>query len=436
MKPRRPRSRLLAAKLVPAGASSTRPASAVRRWDAATSGPRDDTTAPRDDAVATLLARANAEYRAGLDEPAAYARLWQRTRSLQGWSVGARSLMWAAALAGVALTLGSGWRSLRGGAPAAGGAGRTEITLTAERPSAGRAVSSARSSSASLGLESASVESASPGGREAAGGAVAVGAPPSAVESAVDSELESEVEGAQQAPAQPALAAGSLSQRAGQRLSEPPSAAAERSASRDPVVPSTDCLAFARDGQARAAELCFVERSRGAGLDAEMALYEIARLRRDVFGQPERALAALEESLARFPSGTLEHEARMFRLELLVQLGRAEEALATSRALLATAAGRRRAAELHVLRGHVLRQKVGDCAAAVEEYARAEAARGAGAAGGTYWRGVCLERLGDARGAIAAYQQYLMVGGRPESERARERLTRLSLEQVPEGNRR
>jgi len=186
-----------------------------------------------------------------------------------------------------------------------------------------------------------------------------------------------------------------------------------------------DCLSLARRGQTRDAEACFLKRAEGSGLGAEMALYEVARLRRDVLADAPGALAALAEYRARFPAGSLRREADMSQLELLLQLGRSGEALKQSDELLSSSSSGERAAELHLLRGHILRKAQSRFADAEHEYQLAE---GAGARGGevSYFRALCLEALGRTPEAIALFAQYLEQPQRPYAEDARRRLQRLS----------
>jgi tetratricopeptide (TPR) repeat protein len=194
----------------------------------------------------------------------------------------------------------------------------------------------------------------------------------------------------------------------------------------EPADTSTapDCLSLARGGQTRDAETCFLKRAEGSGLGAEMALYEVARLRRDVLADAVGALAALAEYRSRFPSGTLAREADMSQLELLLQLGRSVEALTLSDELLSSSASGERAAELHLLRGHVLRKAQSRYADAEHEY---ELAERAGARGGevTYFRGLCLEALGRAPEAAVLFAKYLEQPQRAYAEDARRRLERL-----------
>lgn len=186
-----------------------------------------------------------------------------------------------------------------------------------------------------------------------------------------------------------------------------------------------DCLSLARRGQTRDAETCFLQRAEGSGLGAEMALYEVARLRRDVLADAPGALAALAEYRTRFPSGSLRREADMSQLELLLQLGRSDEALKQSDELLSSSASGERAAELHLLRGHILRKAQSRFAAAAREY---ELAESAGLRGGEviYFRALCLEALGRAPEAAALFAKFLEQPPGPYSADAHRRLTRIS----------
>jgi hypothetical protein len=171
--------------------------------------------------------------------------------------------------------------------------------------------------------------------------------------------------------------------------------------------PATACLDLAGHGEPRAAELCYAQRAAGSGLSAEAALYEIARLRRDALHDANGALAALNDYRQRFPNGSLLNEVALSRLELLSELGRGREALRESEAFLASAKGQERAAELHMLRGNVLRRELSDGRAAAREYAKVEALGGMLGTEATRLRGVSLEAAGDTAGALEAYQRYL-----------------------------
>jgi len=200
-----------------------------------------------------------------------------------------------------------------------------------------------------------------------------------------------------------------------------PSAALTAAPSETSSAP--DCLSLARGGQTRQAEACFLKRAEGSGLGAEMALYEVARLRRDVLADAAGALVALAEYRSRFPTGSLRREADMSQLELLLQLGRTDEALKQSDQLLSSSAGER-TAELRLLRGNILRKTQSRFAEALHEY---ELAESAGMRGGDlkYFRALCLEAVGREPEAAALFAQYLEQPQHSYAEDARRRLQRL-----------
>lgn len=186
-----------------------------------------------------------------------------------------------------------------------------------------------------------------------------------------------------------------------------------------------DCLELARRGDPRAAERCFDQRAAGSGLGAEMALYEMARLRRDVLRDAVGALAALSAYRERFERGSLRNEVDLSRVELLAELGRSTDALRESAAMLASSGGRERAAELHLLRGDVYRRDLRDLRSAAAEYEQAEALGGTRGAEASRRLGACLEGLGDSAGAVAAYRRYVADPGRPHAAEVSRRIERL-----------
>jgi hypothetical protein len=202
--------------------------------------------------------------------------------------------------------------------------------------------------------------------------------------------------------------------------------AARASASGDPVgVREEDCLALARAGRTRDAERCFAGQAAGRGLGAELALFELSRLRSDVLNDPTGALAALREHRTRFPNGTLRGEADISYLHLLSRVGNHGELLAESAKVLATAKGRERSSELRMLRAKTLRVGMKDFAGAEREYGEVERAGGKFAADAGFYRGVCWEALGNYRAAADAYRRYLEVAGRPREAEAQRRLREL-----------
>jgi hypothetical protein len=189
--------------------------------------------------------------------------------------------------------------------------------------------------------------------------------------------------------------------------------------------PAADCLGFARSGDAPAAERCFEAQAAGQNLSAEVALYELARLRRDMLGKPQAALAALDDYARRFPHGYLSGEVLFSRLELLVKLGRSAEVLGASDALLASASGKERALEIHFLRGNVYAHALNDPESAAREYARAAASAGKLGDDAAFLAAVSLQSAGERARAKAAFEAYLARAAARHEAEARARLRTL-----------
>jgi tetratricopeptide (TPR) repeat protein len=132
--------------------------------------------------------------------------------------------------------------------------------------------------------------------------------------------------------------------------------------------PRENCLALAREGSHQRALECFDRQSRHGGLEAEVALYEGARLRRDVLGDLDGALSALRAYIRRFPNGAFFTEASITIVEIEAARGNAAAALAESARIVESGNARERTSELRMLRGH-LREQRGEYAQAMTEYA-------------------------------------------------------------------
>jgi hypothetical protein len=350
-----------------------------------------------------LLKDANRQFASDLDQPAAFRRVNARLAADRKWTL-SRRVVWLApaALLGLFALVGARWAQVndapvvmaedfRGYRPKASptGSGAPLSSQVVERATPRSSVrgSSVRTKARA---DSASTSAAS--------------VVPSAAAAAAAPSLSA-------APRVAVTAGGDVAQTA---------AAAEADAG---AGAGPDCLSLARSGKTRDAEACFLKRAQGSGLGAEMALYEVARMRRDVLADADGALRALAEYRARFPAGALRREADMSQLELLLQLGRSEDALRQSAELLSSSSSGERAAELHLLRGQILRKNQSKFAAAAAEY---ELAEKAGArAEVKYFRALCLEALGQTTEAAALFAQYVEQPRRPYAEDARRRLEKL-----------
>jgi hypothetical protein len=232
--------------------------------------------------------------------------------------------------------------------------------------------------------------------------------------------------------ASPALATGPARRRVAARASVAPVVRAQVQDD-EATPPSTPMLTRARcavladeSATAREAVACYLEQARRQGIAAETALFEIARLRRDVLGDTEGALSALRESRARFPRGMLRHEVDLSIVELLPKLNRHGEAIEEIGRMLSEGHGEERAAELHVLRGNIYREVLEDFVRAERDYAVAEDERSPAVGDATFLRGVCLQALGHADLARAAFQRYLASGTHRFTDEAKRRLDRLN----------
>jgi hypothetical protein len=169
------------------------------------------------------------------------------------------------------------------------------------------------------------------------------------------------------------------------RHTEPPAPAAAEPAAvpatPTPAAESRDCLRLARDGVTDVAIACFEAQTAQPGLTGEIALLELARIRRDVKGDLAGAERLLSEHARRYPRGALAAEASVMHVELLLRLGRPAQALAEADHL--------------------------DGAEAI------------------FWRAAALEKLGRRGEAAQAFDAYLQHGGverRAEAARRRAEL--------------
>jgi len=195
--------------------------------------------------------------------------------------------------------------------------------------------------------------------------------------------------------------------------------------------PEQDCLALAREGSHRQALECFDRQSRGRGLDAEVALYEAARLRRDVLGDLNGALSALREYAHRFPNGAFSTESLITIVELEAARGNRAAALQESARILESGKARERASEIRLLRGR-LRQQQGEYAQAVTEYTGVIEHGGSLALQARVERAKCLNAVGHRDEAIAEYREIQSRAAGPIAELAKKQLEALTSDSIKE----
>jgi hypothetical protein len=199
----------------------------------------------------------------------------------------------------------------------------------------------------------------------------------------------------------------------------------DRAAASGPVALRRDCGGLAATKRAQEALTCYQEQAAQNGLAGETALYELARLWRDSFGELDRALAAFQAQRARFPNGVLRTEADLSIIELLPRLDRHADALAESAHFLTAHPKAERSGELHLLRGNIFREVLRDLDHAEREYALGAGARGRAGDDNRFMHAVCLEALGRMEQARRAYEAYLLQSGAMHTAEAKRRLEQL-----------
>jgi hypothetical protein len=191
------------------------------------------------------------------------------------------------------------------------------------------------------------------------------------------------------------------------------------------ATPTQDCGGLA-GRHPQEAMGCYQQQAAQGGLAGEAAQYEIARLWRDTFKEPARALAAFREQRTRFPGGVLAIEADLSIIELLPRLDRHAEALSESEHFLKNHPGGERRGEIHLLRGNIYREALRDLDHAEREYAQGATSRGRTGDESRFLRAVCLESLGRTQEARAAYELVLSQPKTTHAAEAKKRLERLA----------
>jgi hypothetical protein len=183
------------------------------------------------------------------------------------------------------------------------------------------------------------------------------------------------------------------------------------------------CHTLAQRGKSERAVDCYRVLGRSPNVNGDVALYHAARVSLEKLGDATRALALVREHEQRFPKTALSAERDWLKTRSLHRVGRFEEALAQSEALLSGPAGRTLSADLHWLRAKIFQDERGDCGSAVSELVALVGEPGARGDEAELRRARCLEKLGRSTDARAAYQHYLERPDARNPGEARERLS-------------
>lgn len=182
------------------------------------------------------------------------------------------------------------------------------------------------------------------------------------------------------------------------------------------------CQRLSRAGELPAAVECYRTLARAAGVLGELGLYRAAKIELENRGRAGPALALLDQHRARFASGALRGEVEWLRVQALSRAGRVDEALEESERLLGGPLGSALAADLHLLRGRLYQNQKRDCARAIQEFVGLVGEPTARGEEAEFRRAGCLEALGRASDAKAAYEQYLRRQNAPRRAEAEARL--------------
>jgi hypothetical protein len=119
----------------------------------------------------------------------------------------------------------------------------------------------------------------------------------------------------------------------------------------EPAPPGEDCAARVKEQDFAQAERCYAQQAQGSGLSAELALYELSRLRLSALGNAAGAVSALEEHRQRFARGVLTSQVELSLVRALSAAGRHAEAVRALEPLIAR--GGPKQAELTALKAEL-----------------------------------------------------------------------------------
>lgn len=188
---------------------------------------------------------------------------------------------------------------------------------------------------------------------------------------------------------------------------QPPTPPAPIPAVRPPDV-YADAVALTRSGHYQAAAAALEQVVREHREHADLALYDLSRLRMTHLGDAPGALAALRSYEAEYPHGPLSQEVELSAIELTLASQDLDEALAQMSRYLTEHGQSERAPQISFLRGNVLRER-GDCEHAIKAYRRAAVRPSTGlvADDGMYFTAFCEQQLGRGTAAADTLRAYL-----------------------------
>jgi hypothetical protein len=130
-----------------------------------------------------------------------------------------------------------------------------------------------------------------------------------------------------------------------------------RAEKRSEPAPAQDCAQLVKSQALSQAAECYARNAQGTGLGAELALFELARLRGSALHDTAGAVSALEEHQRRFPQGALSRQVELAHVRALAQAQRYDDALHALEPMIARAGANR--TELEALKSELEHKKAG-----------------------------------------------------------------------------
>jgi TolA-binding protein len=172
---------------------------------------------------------------------------------------------------------------------------------------------------------------------------------------------------------------------------------------------------LARSGQFQDAAAMFAKVAVARGAYADLALFELGRLKQQRLSDPAGSLATFERYRREFPRGALRQEVDFSSIEALLSLSLDDRAGTAIDGFLSAYPKNERRGELLLVRGDLSRKK-GDCARALSFYSQVEGG-GAAADDALYAAAYCESRLehdAEAQALLREYQSRFPKGRHSE----------------------
>jgi ferric-dicitrate binding protein FerR (iron transport regulator)/TolA-binding protein len=167
-----------------------------------------------------------------------------------------------------------------------------------------------------------------------------------------------------------------------------------------------DAVSLSKSGRYEEAAKALESLTESQGAHADLALYELGRLRQRELKDLAGADKAFRQYRASYPGGSLGQEVELSLIEVEIARNQRDAALGDLTHFLSEHPTSERGPEMHLLRGNLLREK-GDCRSAIDEY-RSIAEVPALGGDALYFTAWCQRKLGQLDEAESSLKTYLV----------------------------